>query len=117
MTIISNLMLRNNWCQTHIRASTPEVKGLQDLTDLAGNMDITVRRMNSPKLWIRNKVSIQDGSYSNSIYKQDQSAPSPVGVNGTAPLDIMRQSACLVVNSITVYIYGFLLNCTRPQAQ
>ena len=26
--------------------------------------------------------------------------------------DIMRQSACLVLNSITVYSYGFLLNCT-----
>ena len=27
-------------------------------------------------------------------------------------LDFMRQSACLVLNSITVYSYGFLLNCT-----
>ena len=27
-------------------------------------------------------------------------------------LDIMRQSACLVLNSITVYSYGFLCNCT-----
>ena len=27
-------------------------------------------------------------------------------------LDIMRQSACLVLNQITVYNYGFLLNCT-----
>ena len=26
--------------------------------------------------------------------------------------DIMRQSACLVVNPITVYSYGFLFNCT-----
>ena len=26
-------------------------------------------------------------------------------------LDIMRQSACLVVNPITVYSYGFLFNC------
>ena len=26
-------------------------------------------------------------------------------------MDIMRQSACLVVNSITVYSYGFLFNC------
>ena len=26
--------------------------------------------------------------------------------------DIMRQSACLVLNSITVYNYGFLFNCT-----
>ena len=25
-------------------------------------------------------------------------------------LDIMRQSACLVLNPITVYIYGFLFN-------
>ena len=27
-------------------------------------------------------------------------------------LDIMRQSACLVVNPITVYSYGFLFNST-----
>ena len=27
-------------------------------------------------------------------------------------MDIMRQSACLVVNPITVYNYGFLFNCT-----
>ena len=27
-------------------------------------------------------------------------------------LDIMPQSACLVLNSITVYSYGFLFNCT-----
>ena len=27
-------------------------------------------------------------------------------------LDIMRQSACLVVNPIKVYSYGFLFNCT-----
>ena len=27
-------------------------------------------------------------------------------------LDIMRQSACLVVNGITLYSYGYLLNCT-----
>ena len=27
-------------------------------------------------------------------------------------LDIMRQSACLVVNLITVYSYGFLFNST-----
>ena len=26
-------------------------------------------------------------------------------------LDIMRQSACLVLNPITVYTYGFLFNC------
>ena len=26
-------------------------------------------------------------------------------------LDIMRQSACLVLNPITVYSYGFLFNC------
>ena len=28
-------------------------------------------------------------------------------------LDIMRQSACLVLNPITVYSYGFLFNCKR----
>ena len=27
-------------------------------------------------------------------------------------MDIMLQSACLVVNPITVYSYGFLFNCT-----
>ena len=27
-------------------------------------------------------------------------------------LDIMRQSACLVLKPITVYCYGFLFNCT-----
>ena len=27
-------------------------------------------------------------------------------------LDVMRQSACLVLNPITVYSYGFLSNCT-----
>ena len=27
-------------------------------------------------------------------------------------LDIMRQSACLVLNPITIYSYGFLFNCT-----
>ena len=27
-------------------------------------------------------------------------------------LDVMQQSACLVLNPITVYSYGFLLNCT-----
>ena len=35
-----------------------------------------------------------------------------MGVNGTVNLDIMRQSACLVLNPITVYNYGFLFNCT-----
>ena len=38
-------------------------------------------------------------------------------------MDIMRQSAYLVVNPITVYSYGFLFNCmtvgrwVRPQTQ
>ena len=27
-------------------------------------------------------------------------------------LDVMRQSACLVLNPVTVYSYGFLFNCT-----
>ena len=33
-------------------------------------------------------------------------------------LDDTRQSACLVINTIAVYSYGFLFNCTtvaRPQ--
>ena len=28
-------------------------------------------------------------------------------------MDLMWQSACLVVNAITAYSYGFLLNCTN----
>ena len=32
-------------------------------------------------------------------------------------LDIMRQSACLVLNPITVYNCGFLFNCTVSQIQ
>ena len=32
----------------------------------------------------------------------------PFGYN----MDIMRQSACLAVNPITVHSYGFLFNCT-----
>ena len=28
-------------------------------------------------------------------------------------MNIMRQSACLVLNPLTVYSYGFLFNCTR----
>ena len=27
-------------------------------------------------------------------------------------VDVMRKSACLVLNPITVYSYGFLFNCT-----
>ena len=27
-------------------------------------------------------------------------------------LDVIRQSACLVLNPVTVYSYGFLFNCT-----
>ena len=27
-------------------------------------------------------------------------------------MDIMQKSACLVINAITVYRYGFLFNCT-----
>ena len=27
-------------------------------------------------------------------------------------LDVMRQSACLVLNPVTVYNFGFLFNCT-----
>ena len=27
-------------------------------------------------------------------------------------MDIMRQSACLVVNPITIHSYGFLFDCT-----
>ena len=27
-------------------------------------------------------------------------------------LDVMRQSACLVLDPITVYSYGFLFSCT-----
>ena len=34
-----------------------------------------------------------------------------ITVGYTCNLDIMRQPACLVLNPITVYSYGFLLNC------
>ena len=30
-------------------------------------------------------------------------------------LDVMQQSACLVLNPITVYSYGFLFNCTTVE--
>ena len=33
-------------------------------------------------------------------------------IKGGYKMDSLRQSACLVVNPITVYSYGFLLNCT-----
>ena len=42
-------------------------------------------------------------------FKKDyQTLLKKVGYN----LNIMRQSACLVVNQITVFIRGFLFNCT-----
>ena len=47
------------------------------------------------------KVSITDGRRLVKRY-------ITVGYN----LDIIRQSACLVLNPITVYSYGFLFNCT-----
>ena len=61
--------------------------------------------------------------YSNLVYKFKRIVGKPnfsdqfkrivkryirVGYN----LNIMRQSACLVLNPITVYSYGFLFNCT-----
>ena len=33
-------------------------------------------------------------------------------IRGGYNLNIMRQSACLVLNPITVYSYGFFFNCT-----
>ena len=33
-------------------------------------------------------------------------------INVAYNLDVMRQSACLVLNPITVYRYGFPFNCT-----
>ena len=40
-------------------------------------------------------------------------AASPLGIQPRGyNLDIIGQSACLVANPITVYSYGFLLNCT-----
>ena len=74
------------------------------------------------------KTLLQQGisepiSYGDLVYKFKRIAGKPnfsdqlkkivkryirVGYN----LDIMRQSACLVLNPITVYSYGFLFNCT-----
>ena len=34
-------------------------------------------------------------------------------IKGGYNLDVMRQSACLVLNPFTVYSYGFLFNCTK----
>ena len=52
-------------------------------------------------------LSISNDIVSTKIYdKRDDFVR--VGYN----LDIMRQSACLVLNPITVYSYGFLFNCT-----
>ena len=44
----------------------------------------------------------------NKILTQNIGGYIRVGYN----LDIMRQSACLVLNPIMVYSYGFLFNCT-----
>ena len=69
------------------------------------------------------KVGGREGGIAGSIYKFKRIVGNPnfsdqfkkivkryirVGYN----LDIMRQSACLVLNPITVHSYGFLFNCT-----
>ena len=36
----------------------------------------------------------------------------PLDASEKSPSGFMRQSACLVLNPITVYSYGFLFNCT-----
>ena len=74
------------------------------------------------------KTLLQQGisepiSYGDLVYKFKQIVGKPyfsdlvkkivkryirVGYN----LDVMRQSACLVLNPITVYRYGLLFNCT-----
>ena len=53
-------------------------------------------------------LSITNGIVSSKIYDKRDERYIRVGYN----LDIMRQSACLVLNPITVYSYGFLFNCT-----
>ena len=85
--------------------------------------------LTTPSLWpIFLKTVLQQGIsepifYGDLIYKFKRIVGKPnfsdqfkkivkryirVGYN----LDIMRQSACLVLNPITVYSYGFLFNCT-----
>ena len=48
------------------------------------------------------------GKHFSDQFKQIIKRYKKVGYN----LDIMRQSACLVLNPIMVSSYGFLLNCT-----
>ena len=43
----------------------------------------------------------------NDQFKKSIKRYTKVGYN----LDVMRKSACLVLNPITVYCYGFLFNC------
>ena len=47
-------------------------------------------------------------NYNDHFFMFVESGYIRVGYN----LDIMRQSACLVLNPIMVYSYGFLFNCT-----
>ena len=46
--------------------------------------------------------------YFNDQFKKKVKRYIRVGYN----LDTMRQSACLVLNPITIFSYGFLFNCT-----
>ena len=52
---------------------------------------------------------IQKRNFSDQFRKIIKRSKKKVGYN----MDTMRQSACLVVNSITVYSYGFPINCTK----
>ena len=52
--------------------------------------------------------------YGDLVYKFKRIVGKPnfsAQFKGVYNLDIMRQSACLVLNPITVYSYGFLFNC------
>ena len=54
------------------------------------------------------KIIVGNPNFSDQFKKIIKRYKKKVGYN----LDIMRQSACLVVNPITVFSYGFLFNCT-----
>ena len=55
-----------------------------------------------------NNAIASDTEASSMDFKKIVKSYIRVGYN----LGIMRQSACLVLNLITVYSYGFLFNCT-----
>ena len=54
------------------------------------------------------KIIVGNPNFSDQLKKITKRYKKKVGYN----LDIMRQSACLVVNPITDFSHGFLFNCT-----